>query len=284
MGIARADMLANQPGARIDMTQLTASRLPSRVLTLEGGSNFRDIGGYQSEDGRFVRWRCLFRSGAFGQLTQHDLEVLHDLQVRTIVDLRCREERELAPSLWGAPTVCSIDYPQEVVFEKALGSEAWQLYEVFLELLSGHLRFIFDALRVGETPLVVHCSGGQDRTGVTIAILLATLGVSMDQIRDDYMYSTAARRRANEVDLRRVRELTAHNPVAAFYAKQIDERGVQSLDPKPLFDSLGRPKIMLAFDVLEKRWGSLDRYLQSQCHLDQQDIQELRNRYLEIGT
>ncbi|TBR30801.1 MAG: protein-tyrosine-phosphatase, partial [Reyranella sp.] len=32
------------------------------VLTLQGGSNFRDLGGYKTEDGRTVRRNTVFRS------------------------------------------------------------------------------------------------------------------------------------------------------------------------------------------------------------------------------
>lgn len=34
-----------------------------RHIPFEGVHNFRDLGGYQSTDGRTIRWRTLFRSG-----------------------------------------------------------------------------------------------------------------------------------------------------------------------------------------------------------------------------
>ncbi|MFM7273439.1 MAG: tyrosine-protein phosphatase, partial [Gammaproteobacteria bacterium] len=39
---------------------LTAAQ---RDLPLEGGTNFRDMGGYRAADGRRVRWGRLYRSG-----------------------------------------------------------------------------------------------------------------------------------------------------------------------------------------------------------------------------
>ncbi len=35
-------------------------------------------------------------------------------------------------------------------------------------------------------PAVIHCLGGKDRTGLTIALLLSALGVQRDDVLDDY--------------------------------------------------------------------------------------------------
>ena len=34
-----------------------------RLLSLQGGRNFRDLGGYVTSDGRSVRWHKVYRSG-----------------------------------------------------------------------------------------------------------------------------------------------------------------------------------------------------------------------------
>ena len=263
------------------MTDKSSKMSDRRVVPLEGGSNFRDIGGYRSADGRSVRWRHLFRSGAMGKLTERDIETLDGLDMRAIIDLRCKEERELAPGRWTQPQMHVVEYPMEAVFGKALGSEALQLYDAFPRLLSPHMRLVFNAMRDEATPVVVHCSGGQDRTGVVMGVVLAALGVSLEQIAEEYMRTTALRRRENEVDLQRVRDLAGSNPVAAFYAKILDERGPQALDPRPLLDQQGRPKIMLAFDAIDKQWGGMDRFLDSEFGLDDRNLAVVRDKYLE---
>jgi protein tyrosine/serine phosphatase len=35
-----------------------------RVVPLQGGRNFRDLGGYPAADGRRVKWGAIFRSGS----------------------------------------------------------------------------------------------------------------------------------------------------------------------------------------------------------------------------
>ncbi|MFY9513573.1 MAG: tyrosine-protein phosphatase, partial [Rubrivivax sp.] len=52
------------------------SPTPSRVLPLQGATNFRDLGGYATRDGRRLRWRRVFRSDHLGGLTAADRETL----------------------------------------------------------------------------------------------------------------------------------------------------------------------------------------------------------------
>ena len=69
---------------------------PARHFNLAGASNFRDLGGYGTRDGRAVRWRQIFRSNHLGQLTKADIEVLRPLGLRSAFDFRGTEERVAA--------------------------------------------------------------------------------------------------------------------------------------------------------------------------------------------
>src|SRR4051794_24281614 len=69
------------------------------VLKLQGGSNFRDLGGYATADGRTVRRNAVFRSAHLGSLTDEDRGALGRLGVRTIVDLRGVNEAAETPHL-----------------------------------------------------------------------------------------------------------------------------------------------------------------------------------------
>jgi len=69
------------------------------VVPLEGGSNFRDLGGHRTADGDIVRRGVVFRSAHLGGLTDIDRTALGKLGVRTIVDLRGVNEAAETPHL-----------------------------------------------------------------------------------------------------------------------------------------------------------------------------------------
>src|ERR1700679_3913674 len=65
-----------------------------RLISLEGAVNFRDLGGYTTPDGQRTRWRVLFRADGLGELTEADLEIMRQLGIATVVDLRSGDEVE----------------------------------------------------------------------------------------------------------------------------------------------------------------------------------------------
>lgn len=79
-----------------------------RVLPLQGGRNFRDLGGYQTNDGRHVRWGKVFRSGTMSGLTDTDYDYLSHLGIRVICDFRTVAERKAYPNKWGVPPTSRI--------------------------------------------------------------------------------------------------------------------------------------------------------------------------------
>jgi protein-tyrosine phosphatase len=88
-----------------------------RLLPLEGGQNFRDLGGYTGAGGKQVKWGLLLRSGAMNGLTAHDYSYLEDtVGLRTVIDLRSTQERKYAAVNWPAahaPTVLAEDYAMD---------------------------------------------------------------------------------------------------------------------------------------------------------------------------
>jgi protein-tyrosine phosphatase len=60
----------------------------ARHLDLQGASNFRDLGGYPTRDGRRLRWRQMFRSNHLGHLTSADIDIVRGLGVRSAFDFR----------------------------------------------------------------------------------------------------------------------------------------------------------------------------------------------------
>ena len=57
-----------------------------RQIELTGQDNFRDLGGYETSDGRRVKWRHLYRSGELTELSDDDVEKLAERIVRFVAD------------------------------------------------------------------------------------------------------------------------------------------------------------------------------------------------------
>ena len=71
----------------------------TRVITLDGGINFRDLGGYRSIDGKTIRWRKLLRSGHLANITKNDISRLSSFGLMEIHDFR-RENEQLQSQRW----------------------------------------------------------------------------------------------------------------------------------------------------------------------------------------
>ena len=72
----------------ITRSLVTLASVTDRLVPFTGVLNFRDLGGYETDDGRHTRWGRLFRSDAMHDLTEEDLEMFRGLGIASVVDLR----------------------------------------------------------------------------------------------------------------------------------------------------------------------------------------------------
>ncbi len=63
-----------------------------RHHAFDGCFNFRDVGGYPTNDGRQIRWSRYFRAGRQDRMTESDLEQLKTMGIGSQIDLRGPEE------------------------------------------------------------------------------------------------------------------------------------------------------------------------------------------------
>jgi protein-tyrosine phosphatase len=158
------------------------------VSTLvSGATNFRDVGGLPAGSGR-TRSGVLFRSGNLRHVDDEGLETLRALGLRRIVDLRDDDEVRHAPSRL---TGLDVDVQRLPLFLGSVESffeRDISLGELYDELISDSPARIVAAVRAiaGAQPVLVHCTVGKDRTGVTVAIALAAAGVDRDAVVADY--------------------------------------------------------------------------------------------------
>jgi protein-tyrosine phosphatase len=258
-----------------------------RYIELEGSSNFRDIGGYQTQDGRRLRWGLVYRSGSMHRFSNSAWRWISEHGIRAVCDLRSVEERELAPTRWSGPADTrhiGSDYAASFLFQHVIESKDVSqnaipeaVYVTLPRLLAPSFRAMFDALLTGQTPLVVHCTAGQDRTGLAVGLLLHVLGVQRDTIVEDYLLSTRYRRMENEIQASDILAASPQNAFARFYAPILERRGPSALQPRELIDRSGRALLLRAFADIEAEWGSLDRYLDDTLNLSPADVALLKS-------
>ena len=177
-----------------------------RTIPLEGCGNFRDLGGYETVNGRRTRWRRLFRSDSLHWLTEADYAVLrrHDIQLVACFDLRTVNELEKtgAGLLAGqgvehrhTPFIASfgIEGDETAMRDRmrAVALSTGQVQsETYLELFEQAgpcFRTLFEALAdEASYPAALYCAAGKDRTGMVAAIVLRVLGVPDETIIEDY--------------------------------------------------------------------------------------------------
>lgn len=265
--------------------------LERRCIRLEGGSNLRDIGGYRAAEGHRIKWGQVYRSGSLWGLTKADWGWVDQQEIRAVCDLRSDGEREIAPTTWNARRVpLQVDevYSAHHLFtrrrrssEAGVGEMETRLYGIFARLLAPSFRRFFQALTDGHFPAIVHCTAGQDRTGLAISLLLTALGVDRGTIYADYLLSTELRVPENEMDHRLLPALADSNAVARFYTDLVQERGPEVFKPRRLVDAAGTPLVEIALGVITRDWGSLEVYMEDELGVGPAEVRELRGRLLE---
>lgn len=251
------------------------TRVAERLIPLEAGSNFRDIGGYAAAGGKHVRWGLIYRSGGTPLITPVDASRIHALGLANMVDLRSDEERVLAPTRIDGVPYTAVGYSMG---KMNLGGGMEGAYRAMPAMFAPQLKQIFTRLLRNEGPLAYNCSAGQDRTGFTTAIVLSALGTPRETILADYHLSTKFRR--PEFEMPHI-NLAAHpgNPAAILFASYQDNP--EAKQPRPLMTADGTAFLTFALAEIDAKWGSVDRYLSKELGLGPKEIAKLRAGYTE---
>lgn len=175
----------------------------NRHIHFERLHNFRDLGGYPTEDGQVVRWGRLFRSDSLGKLRDADVARFQDLGITTVIDLRYPWEIDAKGRVphHESLTYHNLSIEHRPYDQAALGPEIEigpYLAERFTEVATDGVEEIRQALEViaeAGGPTVFHCAAGKDRTGLLAALVLTLLGVSDEQIIEDFALTELATER-----------------------------------------------------------------------------------------
>jgi protein-tyrosine phosphatase len=180
-----------------------------RLVRFDACFNFRDLGGYQTDDGRRVRWKTLYRADTLHRLDGSDLELLLQVGLRTVIDLRSHHELDYhgrfrhaggALVVHPVPMIEVVGGPERPI-RAARDGPPRPPGEGYISMADEGRRAIANAVALltepGALPAVFHCTAGKDRTGILAAIVLSAIGVRDGDIVHDYMLTGESRAARN---------------------------------------------------------------------------------------
>lgn len=174
-------------GRRSRTERFQTESIGPRNLYIDGVTNARDLGGYETALGR-IRQGLLYRTAKLNQnkastptplITEEGIKTMKEvLQVKSEIDLRKSENNEIG-SLTGSVLGEGVHY-----YNLPMG------YDNVLTENEGALRDFFALLADEKNyPIFFHCSIGTDRTGYSAFLILSLLGADTNVITKDYLFS-----------------------------------------------------------------------------------------------
>jgi protein-tyrosine phosphatase len=254
--------------------------ISDRRVPLEGSVNFRDLGGYETSDGRRVKWGQVFRSDNLGRLTDRDVSFVQRMGIRMVCDYRTPAEAKKMPDRFPKTgrghylhlPIQHGEFDPASAFERIRNGDIEWMTEAFM--VNGYLKNIDDFAPVWSTffqvladgsnrPLVFHCTGGKDRAGVCAALILLSLGVPEETVIEDHGLSNLY--------------------IAAVLEKIYDQIRSHGVDPQQVAPYFTAPQSAIVAVVRHIRqiYGSAADYLINKAGVDEKVVAQLREDLLE---
>ena len=246
-----------------------------RKLPFTGAHNFRDLGGYKTEDGRALKWGKIYRSDDLHLLTDEDLKYLSRLNIKSVVDFRSDEERESEPDRLNpdmTQVLLPIKFQPEEVDDETLknlmknltfgtldSSNLLRDFNIVIvkDFATEYKKFFRHVIENNAEPIVFHCTAGKDRAGFASAMILTVLGVPREKVIEDYLLTNTYVK--DHVDS----EMLEIELKTFFRADTDNLRKINLVEER---------YIQAAFDTIDSEWGGMDNYISGALGLSEEDI------------
>lgn len=280
--------------------------LVPRWRTIDGISNFRDVGGWRiahpryGAKGAYVRPEVMYRCADTANITERGKQQLQHLGIKVVFDLRSDGECDNNGVPQGleaygvtrihAPVFSKDDYsPQAIALRYTNLMTSWNtyvhVYERMFEYGKESFRTILEYIRDDGRPFVFHCTAGKDRTGILGMVILLLVGVDNNSIAKEYELTTCGLRpdhpklRANFIDtVNQIKEKMGDNSSA------IEDLIVQGRKNWTIehdgFNNLisSRYEAMLAtIELFNDKYGDVLGYVKNELGFSDDDIVKIHN-------
>ena len=255
-----------------------------RKLPFTGAHNFRDLGGYKTEDGRRIKWGKIYRSDNLHSLTDEDVKYLSRLNIKSVVDFRSDEERESEPDRL-TPGMTQVLLPikfqpkelddetlknlmENLTFGTLDSSNLLVDFNIVIvkDFADEYKKFFRHVIENNAEPIVFHCTAGKDRAGFASAMILTVLGVPREKVIEDYLLTNTYVKDHVDSEMLEIELKT-------FFRADTDNLRKINL--------VAERYIQAAFDTIDSEWGGMDNYISTALSLTEEDILKLQNFYLE---
>lgn len=152
--------------------------------------NTRDIGGYPAAEGKITKYSAFWRSDLPSEITDCDVAAMFSMGMTDVIDLRSHAEVQRQPCALAA--VRGLHYRHcALAGDGRVPHSPDGVAAAYMEIADGHAAMaeVMRGIAQAKGGVVCHCTAGKDRIGVVTAILMMLVGVSDEDIFENYMQS-----------------------------------------------------------------------------------------------
>ncbi len=271
-------------------------------IVLDGTINTRDLGGYQSNDGRKIKFKRIIRTDNLSRLTDKDISFLlknynpkFDLDLRSENECRGKKDKEIPGcQLIYLPVsqnldLLGIEHPHEefiteskdldglihFIYRLSLDGDVTNAmedsYKTFISSESGktnYRKFFEILIQNKEGSVIFHCADGKDRAGIAAALFLSLMGIDENTVREEYLITNE-----NTWDKANSRYNYLKNE-----CKITNEKLLNSVK---MLAGVRINWLNAALEFINITYGGVEGYFINELGFNKDNLKELRDNYLE---
>lgn len=250
----------------------------NRFIEFENINNFRDLKDLKTKDNKKVKEGFFFRSARLDLMNEEDTKKLLDLNIKTIYDFRHYDEAikkatkpidgvqiYILPALNDVNEAVSEDVIKDMIIKNDFSIFEKVLINNYRELPfnnDAYLLMLHRIKRMDGNAILMHCTGGRDRTGVSSALILLLLGVERKEIVEDYMLSKEGLKSYYQTLMKDVIE-----------DEELKNKIINAIEVKEIY-------INAMLDSIDKKYESIEEFFEKEYYLSKEDINNIRDYYL----